>query len=118
MKMRQQQNQIACQRIKAETWASKRLQSTGLKWKRQVQWGFRLFDFWCYAKGIAVEIDGQSHNADYDDDRDTKDFQRSGILVLRVPNWDEETMERTLSIIASAETWNERRLRLGLKPIR
>lgn len=118
MKMRQAQNLVACKALKAEAWAEKHLSRTGIKWTRQAQWGFRLFDFWSSALGIAVEIDGPSHNPDFDYDRDLADFKRSGILVLRVPNWDEEAMERALEQIALAVGWNERRRLLNLKPVR
>lgn len=117
MKMRQAENLARCETIRAEQWALSHLKGTNRKWNRQAQWGYRLFDFWCHDLGIAVEIDGETHDADYDAARDARNYQRSGILVLRVRNYNEEDMERALAVIASSPGWNTRRAELGLKPI-
>ncbi len=52
--------------VLAEVWAHPFLKQTRLKWTRQSVWGYRIFDFWCHEKGIAVEIDGLTHDKDYD----------------------------------------------------
>ena len=95
-----------------------KLHTTGLKWTQQARWGYRIYDFWCASLGLAVEIDGFTHNPAWDQLRDQQDYQRSGIIVLRVRNFNEEDARATLIAIATALTWNDRRLGLGLRPIR
>jgi very-short-patch-repair endonuclease len=118
MKMRQSQNATRCVSNTSENWMHNKLQRTPFKWTRQAQWGYRLFDFWCHQLGVAIEIDGASHNQSYDRARDRHNFQRSGILVFRVRNLNEEDAKRALEQIESAGSWNSRRAALGLKPIR
>lgn len=118
MKMRQDQNLAICWKNSNEAWMAEKLEKTGWTWKRQAQWGYRLFDFWNFALGIAVEVDGLSHNKSYDAVRDAYNLQRSGILVLRVRNRNEEDARRALTEIEKACLWNERRVGLGLKPVR
>lgn len=117
MKMRQDQNLEACVDVRAEAWMAERLKRTGRSWKRQAQWGYRLFDFWCFELGVALEVDGSTHDPEYDRVRDEYNFNRSGILVIRVRNWNDDDAARALEEIARAGTWNERRQALGLKPI-
>jgi len=78
-----------------------------------------LFDFWCNELGIAVEIDGLTHDKDYDQARDQYNFFRSGIIVLRVPNYDEQAMIAAIKQIQSADTWAVRKAKMreqyGLK---
>lgn len=93
------------------------LKTTGYKWKRQRQWGYRLFDFWNTKIGIAVEVDGLTHDKNYDAIRDEYNYKTSGILVLRVRNFNEDDASKVLAQIADSCTWNERRAQLGLKPI-
>ena len=45
MKGRQEQNVEQSRRNPNELWMFERLQRTGYKWRRQAQWGYRLFDF-------------------------------------------------------------------------
>lgn len=66
MKDRQIHNRKICIDNPNENWAAEQLKATGLKWTRQAQWGYRLFDFWNALKGIVVEVDGLSHKQDYD----------------------------------------------------
>jgi very-short-patch-repair endonuclease len=115
MRKRQQQNRA--RQVPAEDWMAKRLKVTGLKWKLQVQWGFRLFDFWCSQIGINVEVDGATHSSSEDVERDAVLMKRSGIIVLRVRNYNEDDARLTLTIVAKAEPWNDRRKRLGLKVV-
>lgn len=118
MKMRQDQNLLECQSNPNEAWMLRKLETTGWKWKRQAQWGYRLFDFWNAYLGIAVEVDGLTHDKVYDGVRDDYNWERSGILVLRVRNRDEADAEKALETIQGACDWNERRASLGLKPVR
>ena len=117
MKQRQQQNRAKCMNSKAENWMAGKLLETGMKWTRQAQWGFRLFDFWNVTRGIAVEVDGREHRAAEDEKQDAVDFEKSGIVVIRVQNFDEEQAQNAIVQITSSGSWNERRARLGLKSV-
>lgn len=113
MRERQRQNR-ARPTPPAEAWMWEKLQETGRKWTCQAAWGFRLFDFWCPALGIAVEVDGPEHDREKDIERDRRDFEVSGIIVLRVPNFDEQAAAKALRKVSDAETWQERREQMGL----
>ncbi|KKN47315.1 hypothetical protein LCGC14_0664210 [marine sediment metagenome] len=118
MKQRQRENAEKCKDIKAENWfLNKYLSKTKLKWKRQAQWGYRLFDFWNSQKGIAVEVDGSSHSnkKDYDQYRDDKNYRNSGIIVLRVRNYNDKDAHRAIEAIKKAQLWWRRRKEMELK---
>jgi very-short-patch-repair endonuclease len=97
-----------------ENWLYGKLKLTGFKWTWQVVWGYRIFDFWCHELGIAVECDGPEHRADYDAYRDEYNYRRSGIVVLRVRNRNEEDAALALAFIGWADTWIQRRRNLGI----
>ena len=118
MRERQTQNMAHALRNISENWMLEKLEKTGHKWTRQAQWGYRIFDFWSHALGIAVEVDGLTHNKSYDAQRDEYNYQTSGIVILRVNNLDERDASAALEYIGSSCTWNERREQLGLKSIR
>lgn len=118
MKMRQRQNLVNCKKSDAEQWMLAKLKKTGHKWKRQAQWGWRLFDFWNYKLGIAVEVDGPEHDKALDAERDMDNWEVSRILVIRVRNFNEADAKAAIEKIANAETWNDRRAAAGLKLIR
>jgi len=119
MEMRKQQNLVIAKRNPNENWMYEKLQTTGYNWSRQSKWGYRLFDFWCHYLGIAIEVDGNSHNKRYDKIRDEYNYNCSGILVLRVRNKNEDDAKRIMDIIkASTDNWNDRRINLGLKPFK
>lgn len=89
-----------------------KLSLTGRKWTRQAMWGYRLFDFWCHELGIAVEVDGPEHNQEYDVARDRYNYFRSGILVLRVRNFNEADADKAIKAIESSEAWKTRKEKL------
>lgn len=116
LRARRKQNLMQSASSKAESWAFEILRDgTGLKWTRQSQWGYRIFDFWNAQKGIAVELDGPEHRKDYDAARDKYNYERSGILVLRVKNFDTFGMTQVLNQICAASSWAERRAGMDLK---
>lgn len=112
MKARQAQN--LARFSPAEEWAAKRIRKTGGKWTRQAIWGCRIFDFFSIKRGIAVEIDGPEHldKADYDAARDKYNYFRSGILVLRVRNFNEADLDAALCEINRGELRKDRRKRV------
>lgn len=114
-------NQRACLKASLknpnENWMEQKLLNCGFSFTRQAQWGFRIFDFWCHKLGIAVEVDGPSHNRAWDKARDEHNYHKSGIVVLRVRNMNEDDANRCVTSILQSCTWNKRRTQLGLKPI-
>ena len=91
-----------------ETWMWNKLKATGLLWGRQGLWAYRMFDFWCEDLGVAVEVDGPSHDRAKDARRDAFAFVVAGIIVLRVRNWNEEDAAVALAIIAKSGPWRRR----------
>ena len=114
MFMRLEQNRASSQRNRNENQVASRLSKTARKWKRQAMWGYRIYDFWCHAIGIAIEVDGPEHDANYDAYRDEYNFRRSGIVVLRLDNGDMVRLEEILSLTDRLGTWKDRRILLGL----
>lgn len=108
MRFRQQQNRSRGM-TKAEAWTYSSLRRTGHKWTFQAWWGCRLFDFWNEQLGIAVEVDGDGHDASFDAARDKYNYYRSGILVLRVRNFDEESLQAAIAEINKGGSKQERR---------
>lgn len=116
MRTRKSQNKKQCLNSAAESWMAELLKkNTAHKWTRQIIWGYRLFDFWNHILGVVVEVDGPEHRKDYDAYRDEYAFRRSGIVVLRVRNWNEEDASAALKFIAKANTAIERKIELGIK---
>lgn len=112
MRTRQAQNRSSCKSSAAENWMAEKLKATGKNWTRQAQWGYRLLDFWNHELGIAVEIDGPEHNAEYDAARDKYNFLRSALVVLRVRNFNEGDASLALATIAASQTWKERKAQI------
>jgi len=114
MKDRKKQNLELSKTNPNENWLFSKLKTTDYKWTRQATWGYRIFDFWCHHLGIAVECDGPEHDKDYDSYRDEYNLRRSGLIVLRVRNMNEEDAAHALSEITVADSWKARRDKLGL----
>ncbi len=83
----------------------------GHKFRRQSLIGGRIVDFYCPAKALAVEIDGDTHEADQDAARDQRLLREHGVAVLRFGNADvmhnlEGVLERLLvSLNALPDRW-------------
>ncbi len=72
-------------------WQMLRGNKTGFKWRRQVSIGAYIADFYCFAKKLVIELDGNQHlepkALEYDKIRDA--FLSSlGIRVIRISNND------------------------------
>jgi len=78
MAMRQRQNRG--RKIPAEKWMAEKLKQTPWKWTPQSRQGYRLFDFWSYELGAAIEVDGPDHVCAVDEAKDTRELLRSGIV--------------------------------------
>jgi len=114
MRGRKAQNLARAIHNQNENWFWIKLSATGRKWTRQAQWGYRIFDFWCHDLGVAVEVDGPEHRKSWGAHRDEYNLRRSGILVLRVRNGNEEDAAAALQAISTAETWTARKERLRI----
>lgn len=115
MKIRRAENLEFAKQSRAENWAASKLMRLGMGCERQKIWGCRLFDFYFPVKGIAVEIDGPEHDADYDAIRDAYNLARSGILVLRVKNFDDTALSEVVGQIKASPNFKKRKELLGLK---
>jgi very-short-patch-repair endonuclease len=114
MRFRQSQNVSKSLFNSNENWMHDILASTGLKWNRQIIWGKRLFDFWNGFLGVAIEVDGEEHNLEYDAYRDEYNFRRSGIVVLRVRNRNEQDAITAVSWIGKAGSLAQRKTEIGI----
>ncbi|WP_443971819.1 endonuclease domain-containing protein [Sphingobium sp. CR28] len=59
----------------------------GHKFRRQHVYGNRIFDFFCPAKNLAVEVDGETHNI-VADLRGDQVLVQDGIVMVRFTNED------------------------------
>jgi very-short-patch-repair endonuclease len=72
----------------------------GYKFRRQKVESSRIFDFFCPAKGLIVEIDGETHDRQLDLERDIAIQRATGFITLRVTNEDVmRNMDGVLTLI-------------------
>jgi very-short-patch-repair endonuclease len=72
----------------------------GFKFRRQAIVGNRICDFFCPAKGLIVEVDGETHDREQDLNRDQKIFEATGFETLRITNADVRgNMDGVLTLI-------------------
>jgi very-short-patch-repair endonuclease len=69
----------------AMLWIRLRRSGLGINFRRQQIIDGFIADFYCHAVALVVEIDGLTHDAEYDAERD-KIFTARGITVLRFTN--------------------------------
>ena len=119
MKKRQEENKR--RHVPAEHWLAEQLRISQeqhggfkLKWTRQARWGYRIFDFWNAHLGIAIEVDGDTHDPEYDQARDKRNYERSGIIVLRVKNFNQKDLAHAIFEIEMAKPWKQRRKEMGI----
>jgi very-short-patch-repair endonuclease len=67
-------------------WRLRNSQIGGHKFRRQFTVGERIVDFFCPAKGLIVELDGDTHDAQRDAVRDAQMQARFGFATLRFAN--------------------------------
>lgn len=118
MRMRKEQNLARIPRLKAENWFCSEYLGTlpnerRFKFSRQASWGYRLFDFWFHDRGVAIEVDGPEHDAGYDAYRDKYNFLRSGIVVIRVRNFNESDAAEAMAHLRQECSWDDRRIAMG-----
>jgi very-short-patch-repair endonuclease len=97
-------------------WAGLRArQCFGHKFRRQDLIGFRIVDFFCPAKGLAIEVDGETHDRELDLIRDRQMRREFGFRVVRFTN--EDAMRNCdgvltalrIALDAQPERWPNRR---------
>ncbi|MBA4355382.1 MAG: hypothetical protein C0409_11890 [Novosphingobium sp.] len=59
---------------------------SGYKFRRQTVIEGRITDFFCPAKGLVVEIDGNTHDVEQDEVKDKRLLQRTGFHTVRFTN--------------------------------
>ncbi len=83
----------------------------GQKFRRQAIIGNRIVDFFCPAKGLIVEIDGDTHDPERDRLNDGKMLESRGFRILRFTNmdvireWDGVLASIDLALAATPERW-------------
>lgn len=111
MRQRQQENLQRSLTNCNENWMAQLLKPRRVKehWERQYRWGYRIYDFFSMKLGIAIEVDGPEHDKNYDTFRDVHNFLRSGVVVLRVRNKNEDDAQAVLRFVEVSSTRLERR---------
>jgi very-short-patch-repair endonuclease len=75
-----------------------------------------IFDFFVMEKGVAIEVDGTTHNPEEDQKRDAYLFDTYGIITIRVKNSDMEAANKAVEAVRLFKRWPDRLTDLG-KPI-
>ena len=87
----------------------------GHKFCRQEVIGWRIVDFFCPVKGLAVELDGETHDRQIDLGRDARMQSEFGFRVLRftnddvMRNLDGVLTALTIALDAQPDRWPNRR---------
>ncbi len=68
-------------------WEHLRRNGLGVSFRRQQIIDGFIADFYCHSAALVVEVDGPTHDPNYDAERD-RIFSERGIAVLRVKNQD------------------------------
>ncbi|MDQ4420704.1 endonuclease domain-containing protein [Sphingobium sp. DEHP117] len=58
------------------------------KFRRQATIGNRIADFFCPAKGLIIEVDGETHDVERDRERDESLARETGFVTVRFSNAD------------------------------
>ena len=88
--------------------ALRKTQLAHLKFRRQAVKGGRIFDFYCPAAKLAVEVDGDTHDWKADVERDVEFRSLQGIRVLRFTNQDVmHNLDGVVAAILEAAGQNE-----------
>lgn len=84
-------------------WCLRASQLGGHKFRRQATIDGRIVDFFCPSKGLIVEIDGDTHDAVDDAERDARIHDGHGYTSLRFRNPDVmDNLDGVLETILSA----------------
>ncbi len=84
----------------------------GFKFRRQVVMGSRIEDFFCPAKGVIVEVDGETHDRPRDLANDMELERRTGFVTLRFTNtevmreMDEVVTRLALTLERRPDRWS------------
>lgn len=109
--MRSFKKQNLSRMVPAEMEVHKGLLFAGLRPTRQACWGKKIMDFWFADKAIRVEVDGPTHDRSKDYSVDEWFFRKSGILTLRIPNYNEDSLKAAIRVIKAEKLrWKNRRL--------
>ncbi len=107
--LKEKRNELKKNPTKAELWAKDRLRKAKINVSFQKVFDRSIFDFFCFEKGIAIEIDGSSHDPVKDELRDNHHFEMHTIKTLRIPNFDDERMNEIINLIRLSDTWDDRK---------
>lgn len=72
-----------------------------VSWERQYIFGYRILDFYCPERKVAIEVGGKEHNREYDAYRDEYLFRVYGVPTLRVRNNNKEDLDKVVKILDS-----------------
>ncbi len=101
LKARRQQLRKDATPQEIKLWARLRKNQLGFKFRRQESIGWYIVDFYCFAKKLAIEIDGSHHSRQREYDKVRTDYLgERGVTVLRF--WDNEIekhLEEVLAVI-------------------
>ena len=83
----------------------------GFKFRRQVVIGHRIVDFFCPAKGLVIEVEGDTHDPVADADRDGAMLRDHGFATVRFTNHQimrnlDGVLEKLTSVLEeTADRW-------------
>lgn len=84
-------------------WQHIKKRAFGVQFHRQVPMLYYIVDFYCHEIGLAIEIDGSSHDHKFlYDARRQGELEKEGVVFLRFTN--EEVLKHLFSVLLVIET--------------
>lgn len=84
-------------------------------WERQFIFGHSIFDFFSRKLGVAVEVDGDTHDVERDKLKDQAHLDEFEIITLRVRNKSQQDLDKAIEVIKGANDWSVRITESGFK---
>jgi len=85
-------------------------------WKQQFVFSGRIFDFWNSRDGVAILVDYNRQDPEYDAYSDEFYFRKYVVLILRVEYEDDDSADQAMAFadLAHRHLWKERKRAAGL----
>lgn len=99
----------------AEQFLAHVLRKHGFTFTMHARWGYRVFDFWIAALGVAIVIDEPKSPVDPAYARSDEDnLNVSGIVTIHVRPFNAADSRQVFRYLRASPSWQERRVNLGI----
>jgi very-short-patch-repair endonuclease len=102
LQLRARQLRRAMTPAEMKLWRYLRHGQLGMQFRRQHAVGSYIVDFFCAKAKLVVEVDGDSHGAEYDSERTRWLSEQKQYRVIRF--WNDEVLSETEAVVARIAT--------------